>query len=273
MPEELQTTHFRPRGRETGRIFRSFRPRARAAVRHLPRGPASSRASASAPWHCSSGSAARSPSRAARPAAASRRQLGYPPTPVGWPSASSTPSADRGPDRGAVRIVRPHGPPRLPAPVRRRSGARRAGRRGGRTHLRPSGFVVHELAAPTSAAATREGETPVAYHHECTCCAASVRPSRRSLSSEASRAAASSRRRRPTSAAASAERSRSSCPTYRWRWRREARPGPRAGAEAIVSTDVGCLMHLEGRARRRGLDCACTTRRPARARGPAVTRA
>jgi L-lactate dehydrogenase complex protein LldE len=27
-----------------------------------------------------------------------------------------------------------------------------------------------------------------------------------------------------------------------------------AGAEAIVSTDVGCLMHLEGRARRRGLD-------------------
>ncbi len=26
-----------------------------------------------------------------------------------------------------------------------------------------------------------------------------------------------------------------------------------AGAEAIVSTDVGCLMHLEGRARRRGL--------------------
>ena len=27
-----------------------------------------------------------------------------------------------------------------------------------------------------------------------------------------------------------------------------------AGARAIVSTDVGCLMHLEGRARRRGLD-------------------
>jgi L-lactate dehydrogenase complex protein LldE len=27
-----------------------------------------------------------------------------------------------------------------------------------------------------------------------------------------------------------------------------------AGAQAIVSTDVGCLMHLEGRARRRGLD-------------------
>ena len=27
-----------------------------------------------------------------------------------------------------------------------------------------------------------------------------------------------------------------------------------AGADAIVSTDVGCLMHLEGRARRRGLD-------------------
>lgn len=27
-----------------------------------------------------------------------------------------------------------------------------------------------------------------------------------------------------------------------------------AGAEAIVSTDVGCLMHLEGRARRRRLD-------------------
>jgi L-lactate dehydrogenase complex protein LldE len=27
-----------------------------------------------------------------------------------------------------------------------------------------------------------------------------------------------------------------------------------AGAEAIVSTDPGCLMHLEGRARRRGLD-------------------
>jgi len=27
----------------------------------------------------------------------------------------------------------------------------------------------------------------------------------------------------------------------------------RAGADAIVSTDVGCLMHLEGRARRRGL--------------------
>ena len=26
-----------------------------------------------------------------------------------------------------------------------------------------------------------------------------------------------------------------------------------AGAEAIVSTDPGCLMHLEGRARRRGL--------------------
>lgn len=26
-----------------------------------------------------------------------------------------------------------------------------------------------------------------------------------------------------------------------------------AGAEALVSTDVGCLMHLEGRARRRGL--------------------
>ena len=29
-----------------------------------------------------------------------------------------------------------------------------------------------------------------------------------------------------------------------------------AGAEAIVSTDVGCLMHLEGRARRRGLPLA-----------------
>jgi L-lactate dehydrogenase complex protein LldE len=27
-----------------------------------------------------------------------------------------------------------------------------------------------------------------------------------------------------------------------------------AGAQALVSTDVGCLMHLEGRARRRGLD-------------------
>jgi len=27
-----------------------------------------------------------------------------------------------------------------------------------------------------------------------------------------------------------------------------------AGARAIVSTDVGCLMHMEGRARRRGLD-------------------
>ncbi len=27
-----------------------------------------------------------------------------------------------------------------------------------------------------------------------------------------------------------------------------------AGARAIVSTDVGCLMHLDGRARRRGLD-------------------
>jgi L-lactate dehydrogenase complex protein LldE len=27
-----------------------------------------------------------------------------------------------------------------------------------------------------------------------------------------------------------------------------------AGASALVSTDVGCLMHLEGRARRRGLD-------------------
>lgn len=27
-----------------------------------------------------------------------------------------------------------------------------------------------------------------------------------------------------------------------------------AGARALVSTDVGCLMHLEGRARRRGLD-------------------
>ena len=27
-----------------------------------------------------------------------------------------------------------------------------------------------------------------------------------------------------------------------------------AGAEAIVSTDIGCLMHLEGRARRRGMD-------------------
>jgi L-lactate dehydrogenase complex protein LldE len=27
-----------------------------------------------------------------------------------------------------------------------------------------------------------------------------------------------------------------------------------AGASAIVSTDPGCLMHLEGRARRRGLD-------------------
>jgi L-lactate dehydrogenase complex protein LldE len=26
------------------------------------------------------------------------------------------------------------------------------------------------------------------------------------------------------------------------------------GADALVSTDVGCLMHLEGRARRRGLD-------------------
>jgi L-lactate dehydrogenase complex protein LldE len=29
-----------------------------------------------------------------------------------------------------------------------------------------------------------------------------------------------------------------------------------AGARAIVSTDPGCLMHLEGRARRRGLDLA-----------------
>lgn len=29
-----------------------------------------------------------------------------------------------------------------------------------------------------------------------------------------------------------------------------------AGAQAIVSTDVGCLMHLEGRARRRGLALA-----------------
>jgi L-lactate dehydrogenase complex protein LldE len=27
-----------------------------------------------------------------------------------------------------------------------------------------------------------------------------------------------------------------------------------AGAQAIISTDVGCLMHLEGRARRRGLE-------------------
>jgi L-lactate dehydrogenase complex protein LldE len=27
-----------------------------------------------------------------------------------------------------------------------------------------------------------------------------------------------------------------------------------AGASAVVSTDVGCLMHLEGRARRRGMD-------------------
>ena len=30
-----------------------------------------------------------------------------------------------------------------------------------------------------------------------------------------------------------------------------------AGAEAIVSTDPGCLMHLEGRARRRGLPLRC----------------
>jgi L-lactate dehydrogenase complex protein LldE len=30
-----------------------------------------------------------------------------------------------------------------------------------------------------------------------------------------------------------------------------------AGAKAIVSTDPGCLMHMEGRARRRGLDVRC----------------
>jgi L-lactate dehydrogenase complex protein LldE len=30
-----------------------------------------------------------------------------------------------------------------------------------------------------------------------------------------------------------------------------------AGAQAIVSTDPGCLMHMEGRARRRGLDLRC----------------
>jgi len=30
-----------------------------------------------------------------------------------------------------------------------------------------------------------------------------------------------------------------------------------SGAEALISTDVSCLLHLEGRARRRGLNFRC----------------
>ena len=105
-PKRLQTTRFRPRGRETGRIFRRFCSTCASSCSSRASSTCSSRASASAPSRCSSGSAARSPSRPARPAAASRPATpAIRPRPAGWPSALPRRlRCHRGADRGAVRV-------------------------------------------------------------------------------------------------------------------------------------------------------------------------
>lgn len=150
-----------------------------------------------------------------------------------------------------VHMVR-HAYPRLFADDPERAAL--AAAVGARTFDLPA-FIVRELGhARVGGRCPGEGETPVAYHHECHMLRGlgSAEPPLSLLEGvEGCRIVETERAdlccgfggtfaiKLPDVSVAMADEKLD-----------RARA---AGAEAIVSTDVGCLMHLEGRARRRGL--------------------
>ena len=153
--------------------------------------------------------------------------------------------------RRAVGLVQRHDPHALRRPPRRRSRARRARAGAGREDLRADRLPRQRAEARQGSRALRRAPSPTTT--PAPACARWASRRSRARCSPRCRASSSRRWRSPRPAAASAAPSRSSSARSRRGWpTTSASTSPTAAPKTVVLGDMGCLLNMEGRMRRRG---------------------